>query len=763
MAAITVEQGKEICSVGAPMTSIALITAGEIEAGYPGGTFALGKGDVIGICETCNEVHFLSYRARQASTLVEYPLNNMDVLQDILEKHPDLARVFLSSLFRQITFLLNQCSLSEIKCSDLYSKLTRDIEQYYYLCDRYRVTVRKISGMDEVDSCLVEEAPDMWLTDYYGGLGRAYSTEAGKALCQDAALSMGMLRKGSLDSRKAYQILDGHFQYRQQMGAVYFAPGGEDLYDAFTALFQRMDRTSADAETMLKDLRRIEEGYRDTLPLDREPYAGRIGDLEAMAASRSKAAAAPAAGEETPQEEILPAELTGSLDTILKYAEADEDTATSFAKHIRELKKIGDIDSMEDDVVRLRRVITQEFYIVYTAAFMQTLQNRSIPPAVKLFLYFGFVDEELAGEDNTLILARIAGAMKDQSASGVYTLYDWLMAVYRGKKDPSRDEFDSDYLDTLHKQKIAGIIDAKEEKMLAANPTSRVSFELKNMFPQVNKMTFGRITTFCPVFAAKNVLKDLDRTLVTVSELGKALSQIRKIDYTAFYRETLDTQNIQVMQKETIHLEFLPDFILLPNVGVRGVMWQEIEGKVRNSPARMCLSIFHMEDLLNTMVRLTGEFRWELCKRIQGARWNDVTDRSLTSEYFDYVQFYRKNHDLSAEAKEKVRVALQRAKNSFKEMFVRDYMIWVLFEGTGSPRMNKVARQILYTYCPFTEENGKALGRNPIYAELMQRGELQKKQKLNRLELFKKKLESSGIPVPDTLVKEMDYIAGRVS
>ncbi len=87
----------------------------------------------------------------------------------------------------------------------------------------------------------------------------------------------------------------------------------------------------------------------------------------------------------------------------------------------------------------------------------------------------------------------------------------------------------------------------------------------------------------------------------------------------------------------------------------------------------------------------------------------------------------------------------------------------MLFEGTGSPRMNKVARQILYTYCPFTEENGKALGRNPIYAELMQRGELQKKQKLNRLELFKKKLESSGIPVPDTLVKEMDYIAGRVS
>ena len=62
-----------------------------------------------------------------------------------------------------------------------------------------------------------------------------------------------------------------------------------------------------------------------------------------------------------------------------------------------------------------------------------------------------------------------------------------------------------------------------------------------------------------------------------------------------------------------------------------------------------------------------------MCKRIQGSRWNDISDSSLTSEYFDYIQFYRKNHDLSADAKERIKNRLQKAKNSYKEMYDNDY------------------------------------------------------------------------------------------
>jgi hypothetical protein len=224
----------------------------------------------------------------------------------------------------------------------------------------------------------------------------------------------------------------------------------------------------------------------------------------------------------------------------------------------------------------------------------------------------------------------------------------------------------------------------------------------------------------------------------------------------------MDFDNQDVLGHETIHLEFLPDVILMPNMGIRGVMWQEIEGKKRNSPARMFLSVFHMEDLNTTMVRLTGEFRWEMCKRIQGSRWNDISERSLTSEYFDYVQFYRGNHDLSGDAKERIKNSLQKARNSFKEMFVRDYIVWVLFEANGSPRLNKVARQILFTYCPFPAESASSLAQNPIFSELIERANIQKAQKLKHIDILMKKLSNSDIPIPDTLTAERDFIEGKV-
>ena len=452
--------------------------------------------------------------------------------------------------------------------------------------------------------------------------------------------------------------------------------------------------------------------------------------------------------------------LAGSLNTILEYAGPDLDTVASFRQHVHAYKLLSDRSSQDQEVTLLRRQLTEEFYLLYSLLFTQTLKQPDIPMPVRMFLYFGYVDEELAGLKNAVILYRLAEAMTDHSTAGVYTFYDWLMAIFRGQKSPSRNEFDQDYSDYIHKQKVGGNITDAELRALENNAMAKVNYELKNMFPQVNKITFGRITTFCPLFCADDVLKDLESSYVTVSRVSQILEEIRLVDYTAFYRESLDMAHLDVMGKETIHLEYLPDIILMPNVGIRGVMWQEIEGKRRNSPGRMVFSIFHLEDLKTTFTHLTGEFRWELCKRVQGNRWNDVSVRSMTSEYFDYIQFYRKNHDLSTEAKEKIKSSLQRAKNSFKEMFVRDYMIWVLFEGAGSPRLNKVARQIMFTYCPFPEEICSTLAQNPIYSELLDRRKIKVAQGLHHLDVLTRKLQNGNIPVPETVEQERYYISG---
>ena len=220
----------------------------------------------------------------------------------------------------------------------------------------------------------------------------------------------------------------------------------------------------------------------------------------------------------------------------------------------------------------------------------------------------------------------------------------------------------------------------------------------------------------------------------------------------------MQTAPEQGVQKEFINVEILPDFILMPNVGIRGVMWQEIEGKRRTTPARMMSSIFQLEDLSLILIRLTGEFRWEMCKRVQGARWNDVSERSLTSEYFDYIQFYKKNQELSTDAKEKIKTDMGRAKNSFKEMFIMDYTTWILFESNGSPRMNKIARNILYSYCTFTAAIREKLKANPMYREISERYEIRMGQKRHRLENLCQKLRSTGKPIPEEIEQERQFL-----
>ena len=744
------------------MTALHIIAKGKVQAGYPGGTYQLGEGDVIGICEICSEVHFVDYVVLEDANILTYPMQNMEALKELLRTNPKLIRFFLVSLFRQVNILVGQNTLNEVTCGNLYQELSDSYDHYASLCSRYRIPPRPLQ-FSEANAYPGGEAPEIWLGEYYQGLLNAYSGEAGKLMLQHMGVTMGILRSGSRDFQKAYASLEEQFQYRRQIAAFYFNASGDDMFDRLTSLYSRLGSGSQDAEPLQMLIDRIIAEFGDDPAIDRGAASKRIDSYKQSAAAQEKAAAHTTSkmGLSALDHTILK-ELTDSLNTILEFASIDPEHAAAFRQHVNTYKELEDKNATDDNVNRLRRQLTAEFNELYAAVFERSVESSYLPIPVRMFLYFGYVDETLAGEANCITLYNYACGMENTAEFGVYTFYDWLLAIYHGDKNPSRNEFDEDYSDYLHKQKAAGNLSEARFLSLQDDDMAKVKFELENMFPQVNKITFGRVTTFCPLFTKDNVLKDLKSSYVTVSQISKALEMIRKVDYSVFYRESLDYENMEVMGKETIHLEFLPDVILMPNVGVRGVMWQEIEGKKRNTPSRMVFSLFHLEDINSTMVRLAGEFRWEMCKRIQGSRWNDVSERSLTSEYFDYVQFYRKNRDLTNDAKEKIKTSLQRAKNSFKEMFVRDYIIWVLFEGTGSPRLNKVARKILLTYCPFPAELNKVMEQNPLFTELIAHQNILTGQKLHRIDVLMQKIRNSGAPIPQTLETERAFISGTL-
>lgn len=756
MAGIVIEKNKTIHTSGEPFTAIQLITAGQVTVAYPGGSYTLGKGDVIGICELCSEIYLLTYTATEDTNLVNYPLTHLDALPDLLKKYKDISRFFLLSAFRQFNLLLQQSLLAEMKCSNLYQSLTRDMADYQSLVGQYHINRPLVlEQLEQLSAYLSDESADLWLSSYYQGLYQIYAGEDYKNFLNRTAVSVGSLRKCSLDFRKTYFSLEEQYQYQQQTLSYYFNEKGTDLFDYYYSLLHKLGSDSPDIAHVIERMNEMVTVYETTTPVPSEMILERIGlfkETKAQFDDLHAQLADSIAGDQ------LPEDLVDSMNTILEFAQMPSEFLVSFRSNIQKYKRLSDINSSDDHAYALRKALIPAFLDLYEAAFKATLQGKAVPTAVKMFLFFGYIDEDLAGQEHCIFLYKQAQMLEKPGDTGVYTFYHWLLAIYNGQKEPSRNEFDQDFSDYIHKRKQTERMTEAEANALLNDPWERVAYELHNMFPSVNKMTFGRITTYCPFFAQDNVLKHLEDSLVTAPKIGRAMDAIKRVDFSAFYRESLDYEHIEAMGKEIIHLEYLPDVILMPNVGIHGVMWQEIEGKKRNSNGRMMFSIFHMEDVTTTMIHLTGEFRWEMCKRIQGARWNDITELSLTSEYFDYIQFYRKNHDLSTEVKDKVGIALKRAKNSFKEMFIRDYQLWILFEGNGSPRLNKVARRILFNHCPFPAEIDNALSTNPLYVELLQRKQLKTATRLHHLDALAKKLSLTKYGIPETLKDEILFV-----
>ena len=761
MAEFIVKAGEIFTEVGRSINKIWIIKTGKVRVECAGGSYELGSGDVIGVCEVFLEVHFLTYVAMEDTVAYIYPLVSVESVDSILNSNPDIARIFIRSCIRQITKLMYSYRTEQVRCNAIYDSLKACYNIYINLANYVGIRLERNEEIENLEAYSNHEELDFWLSGYYEGLNRIYASENYKLLIAEPDISVGMLRKGCLDARKSVQLMGDRYQFVKKCLNYYFL---EEEGGLFYKLLEVFNRFLADANVKNNFLNKMNIIVYEAAKFPMNPtnkLAYKIQECsEAIKSLRTNMVSNENLTENSTEPDIRE-ELYESLDTILDFADIAGSERRLFRININKLNSLSDKNAIDDETMALKREITAEFYQIYSEVFFKSLK-KEITPAVRMFLYFGYIDENLAGREYTKLLYKLSEELKDNvpEDTGVYTFYDWLLAIYRGDKKPCRNEFDVDFSDYVRELKNTKKITPAEADRMLEDGEAKVCYELDNIFKTANKITFGRVSTFCPVFCEENILKDLKECVVKSGSVRRKLNAVKNVDYSAFYRETLALGDGDIMSREHIHVEKLPDFILMPNAGVRGIMWQEIEGKVRTTPSRMFISILHMEDLQNTIIRMTGEFRWELCKRVQGVRWNDVTDPSLTSLYCDYVQFYRKNNLLSPEMKEKVKLSLQRCRNSFKEMFVQDYITYILYEGNGSPRLNKVARQILFEFCPPDAKGIERLSKNPTYMELIKQMQFKQEQKLQRYEGLERKLLKETGSIPLSLKNEIDFVKG---
>ncbi len=736
---------------GQRIRNLAVILEGKIQIDTPFGNFYLEKGDVAGLLDLNSTNHSFTYRTIEETTISNYNYLGADTLSSLFHEQKTLLSLCPSSMIRQAKNFLELIQYVQYEAENLFTFLNSSYINYKLHSKANNISLKPLPAFDSIVSPVKEEHIHPWVIQYYAALDNLSSKEQGM-FENNIDLTTGLLLNFSKDSIESIHIGSLMKEYQVTLSSLLLNENELDFFDLYSDLYLRVSKIKEPNAAFVTSFHQLVNYLDTSLNINSVYWQSRYQKFELSLAKISTPS------EKSNVNDSIQEKLLDSFHQILSFSGCKQETTIAFENTLQEYLSLSDRSDTSDDSRYLYKELCSHFYSVYSSAFQMSLSNETIPVVVKMFFLFGYMDENLCGIENATYLYSIAENLKSDPEHGIYTFYDWLRAIYDGKKEPSRNEFDMDYHDYVHELQVTGKIDKEMEQKMNADTAQKVMYELENCFPIVNKITYGKISNFTPLLSEHNILRQLQDTYVSAKEIKNALHKITSIDFSAYSRDVVYSNTEVGITREFIAESIFPDIILMPNAGNRGITWQEIEGKHRNTPARMMIPILSINDVESILLRLTGEFRWEMCKRIQGARWNDVSDQSLTSSYFDYIQFYKKNSALSSDTKEKIKRSLQRNNNSFKEAFVQDYMDYILFEKNGIPKLNKINREIFFTYCPFPTEIRTKLERNPLYTKAISIYTLRTKRELHRFDLITKKITSLGHKIPKEVIQQIHFL-----
>lgn len=701
MGIVKFKAGDVIHDVGDSISTMEIVTKGSIKVtDCNEGNFVIKAGSIIGIGEEIAKCYKFRYVAQTEGSYYSYNYSSLADVERVLDANEKILPILARTAIDAVLLSANVVTKQYERVNTEYTQLMDNLKEYPKICKQLGQEPRDFTDLGKIAALAKEVNANSWQYDFIYALARHKEELNDSFFSLDPKLAKGVILM-------ADELL------------IKFSHEMEDL-NLYNEALVRHALSFRQEFVLLRS--RFEESKRNEAE-----------DIENAPAIKN------------------------ALDTILHYSGLDAEIAGRFKANVNNYKEIENKFESSDHIRKLRKDIGRDYLDLYKAVLLNSLIT-DMPVEARMFLYFGFVDEDLAGEDNTKTLYKFAKLWEADEKGKYLTAYDWLVKVYNGEVPPSRNDFDLDFEGDLKEKKRSGDIDEKEYNRLLTNNEAKLDFEIRNMFASGNRVTYGRVTTYIPIFDKANIIKPLDLAYVDVATITKAINKVRETDYSVFYRERVYANADLGITKFFVDQEIIPYVILMPNLGSRGFLWQDIEGRKRDTPGRMLISIFHMVDLEDTVLKLCGEFRWELCKTVQGVYWNNVQDPSLTSEYCDYLQFYKKNSSLSSDHKEKVRTALKKHNNNYREVFIADYLSYMKYERNGSLRLNKVARGIIANYCTFSKEIRTGLMSNPQYAESMKRFVIAHKDKVSQVDNLIRKLDSKGLEIPTEVYEQRDYL-----
>ncbi|MBR6643092.1 MAG: hypothetical protein IKL28_05485 [Lachnospiraceae bacterium] len=761
-----IPKGTEIFLENETVSYVCVVIRGCVLARSESVKLSLPSGSFLGVFDLSVGHYVSDYIAAEDSMLYVFPVHNKQLLRELLTStNKDYRGLIVNSLTKYFYELSKINREFHKMAEEIYPLLTDAYAKYKGFCREAGEGVVLLPVLERIEAYQRDTLVNQQDFPYYQDLAKVPADVQKSFFGCGIELTMTHVDKLSVIISGLLSDTRDVCAYVKEYVTCLYNDGSQNLLMNLMQLSYVIGKKSrpvagvqALLDKLLEDFNRMEELMECYMGMPPVVKRERLEKMYTAVLIGEDMEEANESASDTSDEELYQ-KLRNTLQQLIDFSEVPKGQLGTFTDAMNTFVRAKDRMSAEDEFRSLRRQIADGFYALYRAVFLKSLkEENNLPKAAELFLNYGFTDERLLTKEQVLELCHLDVSTKNNYHCTMFTIPEWLRAVYTGKRQPSKNEFDMEYVEMLREQKKTGEISAEEEKKLAGDPMKKLEYEMQNMFRYNHRVVNGQPSVFVPVLCSEQMMSGPARAAITKDRMGQMVEKYREIDFSVFYRELSYADAASGIEKEQIMKEVIPDIILFPAYGQNASMWQELSCKRRDSAGRFLFPIMAEGNIDDLIIRTFGRFRWELCRTMQGSSWNNIQYKSLTSEYADYIQFYKKNKDLSEERKEKIKQQIMKGKNSTREIFVQDYELWIKSEALGAMRLNKVSREILSMYCPFNKEIRNAVETQPAFADPIARFKRERMKKVRELELrYHAYTSKQGISLTQDLVNNLVF------
>lgn len=388
----------------------------------------LGPNSIIGILE--QDWFICDYEASSDVTLYVFPCEGVNDLKQFLTAEPKMRKIFLRSALLQRHQMF--CAYA-----DMYHKIRRFLtsadhmyEEYIYLCARNKVEAKSSLDVESIVPLEMQHKAENWEINSSNSLIRGKLDAYLKLMETDEDLCIGAIMEASAQMHRIARGIREMSVFLRNNRDALVSEIRNDLFHASLELQSAVKAQGAD-DGEIKKL--IEEQLL---------CAEHLGIYTEELLETCKKEYASNTEKKSAKEQVCQTD----LEYILQYAGYENEKFETMRNLFVSYEKVKDADNKDEEAYRLRKQVGKVFYELYWDCFMQAMEHKKkITPVMEMFFNFAYIDQGYLGEDKTSELYQLSAHLDMCASEHVFTIFSWLQAVYEGKKEPSKNEFDMDY------------------------------------------------------------------------------------------------------------------------------------------------------------------------------------------------------------------------------------------------------------------------------------------------------------------------------